>query len=150
MDVLGFVPTLAELIEADEPWSNQCCWRNQKKSKQNAIRCGNTVRGRDARERDDLIDFLRVLIPYSTETGTLGPVTPDTLTEIREELERTSMWLLCKGQHRSNSKKIVRKWCDELEGARDRPAPVDVRKELNDENHSRIVIDAQHRIDCIA
>jgi T5orf172 domain len=131
MDIPEFVPTLAELIEADEPWSNQCCWRNQKKSKQNAIRCGNTVRGRDARERDGLIDFLRVLIPYSTETGTLGPVTPDSLTEIREELEKASMWLLCKGQHRSNSKKIVRKWCDELEGARDRPAPVDVRKELN-------------------
>jgi hypothetical protein len=131
MDIPEFVPTLVELIEAGEPWSNQCCWRNQKKSKQNAVRCGNTVRGREVRERDDLIDFLRVLIPYSTETETLGPVTPDILTEIREELEKASMWLLCKGQHRPNSKKIVRKWCDELEGARDRPAPVDVRKELN-------------------
>jgi hypothetical protein len=134
MDIPEFVPTLAELIKANEPQGNQCCWRKQKKSKQNVIRCGNTVRGRDVKERNSLIDCLRVLIPSDAESGTLGPVTPDSLPKIRETLKKVSMWLLCKGQHRSNSRKIVREWCDELdnlEEARDQPALIDIRKELN-------------------
>jgi hypothetical protein len=158
MDIPEFVPTLAELFEASQEWGAQCRWHNQKKSGQNVIRCRNIIRGHDARERDGLIDSLRVLIRFPAETTTLGSAIPNSLPEIREKLEKVSMWLLCKGKHRPQSRKIVRKWCDELatleearvdnlgeakvhnieearvdnvEEARDQPATNDVREELN-------------------
>jgi hypothetical protein len=115
MDISEFVPTLAELIEASKDWGAQCHWHNQKKSGQNVIRCGNIIRGHDVRERNGLIDSLRVLIRFPAETTTLGPAIPNSLPEIREKLEKVSMWLLCKREHRTQSRKIVRKWCDELD-----------------------------------
>ena len=125
MDIPEFVPTLAELIKANEDWDSQCRWHNQKKGSQNVKRCGNVIRGHDVRERDDLIDRLRVLIRSATEPATLGPATPDSIPEIRETLEKVSIWLLCKGKHRKYSNKVLLKWSNELdkvEEATDQPA----------------------------
>ena len=125
MDIPEFVPTLAELIDANEDWGFQCWWHNQKKGNQNVKRCGNTVRGRDVGERDGLIDRLRVLIRSAPEAATLAPATPDSIPEILETLGKVSMWLLCKGKHRKYSNKVLVRWSDELdkvEEATDHPA----------------------------
>jgi hypothetical protein len=145
MDIIPeLVPTLAELIEASEDWGFQCRWHNQKKGSQNVKRCGNNVRGRDVRERDDLIDRLRFLIRSAREPATLGVVTPDRIREIRETLEKISMWLLCKGKHRKYSNKVLLKWSEELnkvevvigqpatdQPATDQPETYDIREALN-------------------
>jgi hypothetical protein len=133
MDIPDCVPSLAELIET-EYQGNQCCWHNLKNGNKNLKRCGNIIRGRDAKERDSLIDDLRALIRTAADTATLSPTTFDGLPEIHEKFEKVSMWLLCKGKHRSESRKIVQKWSNELDRvkeARDSPSTINIRKELN-------------------
>jgi hypothetical protein len=161
MDIPEFVPTLAELIKANEDWGSQCQWHNQKKGSQNVERCGNVVRGCDVRERDDLIDRLRVLIRSATEPATLVPVTPDSIPKIRETLEKVSMWLLCKEKHRKYSDKVLLKWSNELnmveeatdqpttdqptidQPAIDQPAMYDIREALNIDNGEKLLCHAK-------
>jgi len=92
-------------------------------------------------ERNDLINDLRALIRSAEGTTTLSPVTPESIPEIHKNFEKVSIWLLCKGEHRSEFGKIVQKWTDELnkvEEAIDLSTTIDIRKELNIQKYEKI------------